>query len=336
MAKIIGNSGCTDFLLNKLHRVRLREINSIDEIRKIVENFSGLLNKITNKEKESLSLDIEVLKKEEMKLLGELNEKVSERRSQLLAEKKEIPTLIEKYSNISKNLFIKLLNKIKILRLKRRLKNLGRNLDKLIEKPFRKIKKRIKKIQKLYGTLEKNYDSIIEKRTSYLHKSRKIVNKNIQVYYGAVGEEAVIRELKFLPDSYSVFNDVNLSFSRSIRWKKYNEYVKSCQIDHVVVGPSGIFLIETKNWSARTLRTAQFTPPHQIERAGYIFYIKTINLFGKKMPIHNIVVTLGKVPTYKHQYVQQLSVKELTIPSNIFYPNVEEKYRIIPYFILIN
>jgi len=68
----------------------LREINSIDEIKEIAENLSELLSKITNKEKESLSLDIEVLKRKETKLSGELNEKVSERRSQLLAEKKEI------------------------------------------------------------------------------------------------------------------------------------------------------------------------------------------------------------------------------------------------------
>lgn len=69
--------------------------------------------------KDWLSLDIEVLKREEIKLSGELNEKVSKRRSQLLTEKKEIPTLIENYSNNSKNLFVKLLNKVKIFRLKR-------------------------------------------------------------------------------------------------------------------------------------------------------------------------------------------------------------------------
>jgi len=274
-------------------------------------NFSELLKKITNKEKESLSLDIEVLKREEIKLSDELSEKVSFKKTQLLTEKRFIPIIIKKYSDISKNIFSKMLNKIKIFRLNKRLKNLNKNLDRLAEKPFKKTKKRIKKIQKLYGNLEKkNYDSIIEKRVAYLHKTQKIINRNIQVYYGAIGEEAVIRELKLLPDSYSVFNDVNLSFFRSIRWRKYNEYVKSCQIDHVVVGPGGVFLIETKNWSAKTLRTAQFTPHHQIERAGYIFYIKTMNLFRRKLPIQNIVVTLGKVPKYKHQYVQQLSVKE--------------------------
>jgi len=112
MARIVGNSGCTDFLINKLHRARLREINSIDEIRKIAENFSGLLNKITNKERKNLSLDIEVLKKEEIKSSGELNKKVSEKRSQLLTEKGFIPTVIKKYSNNSKSLFANLYNYI--------------------------------------------------------------------------------------------------------------------------------------------------------------------------------------------------------------------------------
>ncbi len=102
-----------------------------------------------------------------------------------------------------------------------------------------------------------------------------------------------------------------MSLSRSIRWRKYNEYVKSCQIDHVVVGSGGIFLIKTKNWSGKTLRRAGFTPHHQIERAGYIFYIKIINLFRRRLSIQNIVVTLGRVPKNKHQYVQQLSIKEL-------------------------
>ncbi|NVM56320.1 MAG: NERD domain-containing protein [Candidatus Helarchaeota archaeon] len=42
-------------------------------------------------------------------------------------------------------------------------------------------------------------------------------------------------------------------------WKD-NEYVKSCQIDHVVIGRNGIFLIETKNWNPATLQTTRFLP----------------------------------------------------------------------------
>lgn len=65
-------------------------------------------------------------------------------------------------------------------------------------------------IPEIYGTLEKNYDSIIEKRVTYLHKAQEIINRNIQFYYGVVGEKAVIKELRLLPDSYSIYNDVEI------------------------------------------------------------------------------------------------------------------------------
>ena len=57
---------------------------------------------------------------------------------------------------------------------------------------------------------------------------------------GAVGESKASRRLKlFLPGgSYKVFNDVTLPTAKS-----------SAQIDHIVVSPFGVFVIETKNYS---------------------------------------------------------------------------------------
>ena len=53
-------------------------------------------------------------------------------------------------------------------------------------------------------------------------------------YKGARGEEKVAGILKGLPSSYHVFNDF---------YTRRNHYV-----DHVVVGPAGVFAIETKFW----------------------------------------------------------------------------------------
>lgn len=53
---------------------------------------------------------------------------------------------------------------------------------------------------------------------------------------GAEGEEVVARALSCLPAGHTVFNDIHLNQSNT-----------NC--DHVVVAPSGIFVIETKNWS---------------------------------------------------------------------------------------
>ncbi|MEY2485960.1 MAG: hypothetical protein QOH39_1608 [Verrucomicrobiota bacterium] len=50
---------------------------------------------------------------------------------------------------------------------------------------------------------------------------------------GALGEHVVRATLECLSDNYFVMNDINTS---------------SGNLDHVVVGPTGVFAIETKNW----------------------------------------------------------------------------------------
>ncbi len=55
-------------------------------------------------------------------------------------------------------------------------------------------------------------------------------------YIGARGEERVSHILRSLPDHYHIFND----------------YVANgVHIDHIVVGPAGVFAIETKFWNGR-------------------------------------------------------------------------------------
>jgi hypothetical protein len=51
---------------------------------------------------------------------------------------------------------------------------------------------------------------------------------------GALGEYEVGAELERLSDAFFIFNDVN---------------TRHGNFDHVVVGPTGLFAIETKNWN---------------------------------------------------------------------------------------
>ncbi|HOW98574.1 MAG TPA: nuclease-related domain-containing protein [Kiritimatiellia bacterium] len=58
---------------------------------------------------------------------------------------------------------------------------------------------------------------------------------------GLEGEQGVTDRLATgLDDRYLVLNDVFIQFGR-----------RRAQIDHVVAGPNGIFVIETKNWAGR-------------------------------------------------------------------------------------
>jgi len=63
--------------------------------------------------------------------------------------------------------------------------------------------------------------------------------KNMGQYLkGAEGEERMARILSLLPSTYAVFHGLSSSASGGGR-----------DFDHVVVGPTGLFVIETKNWS---------------------------------------------------------------------------------------
>ncbi len=67
---------------------------------------------------------------------------------------------------------------------------------------------------------------------------------------GAVGELAVAAELQGLSNDFFVFHDVRLHAASELRFD--GKPVKSAQVDHLVVGPTGVFLIETKSWSRST------------------------------------------------------------------------------------
>jgi hypothetical protein len=58
---------------------------------------------------------------------------------------------------------------------------------------------------------------------------------------GAQGEEWVARELTFLPSSYQIFHGLVLPGR--------DGEPPDGDVDHVVVGPTGVFVVETKNWS---------------------------------------------------------------------------------------
>lgn len=58
---------------------------------------------------------------------------------------------------------------------------------------------------------------------------------------GARGEESVARMLAFLPAEYRIYHGLNP--------RRRGLLVDSYDYDHVVVGPSGVFIVETKNWS---------------------------------------------------------------------------------------
>ena len=111
---------------------------------------------------------------------------------------------------------------------------------------------------------------------------------------GAHAELEVSERLRLLPDSFVVFNDVHLRATRTIRYE--GAYLQSAQLDHVVLGPTGVFVIETKCWSRATAESdSHHDPFDQSARAGYLCFDLLRQAFGTTR-VRSVIAHLGSLP----------------------------------------
>jgi hypothetical protein len=170
--------------------------------------------------------------------------------------------------------------------------------------------------------------------------------------YGALGEQKVVKTLDGLSDDYFLINDFAVSFLPAIYNRQENDYINSVQIDHILVGPSGIFLIETKNWSEKSLENLSLrSPVQQIKRTSFVLFKLLNNEMSnyhlrldrhhwgdKKISIRNLIVLTNTKPKEEFQYVKILTVNELLGYVNYFKPSFSntETQRIADFLLSIN
>src|SRR5256886_4102459 len=133
---------------------------------------------------------------------------------------------------------------------------------------------------------------------------------------GAEAELAVIDRLRMLPSSTVVFNDVQLQATRYIHFD--GAALLSAQIDHVVLTPAGVFIIETKRWSDRFVESGDFYSPFdQVGRASYLCYDLLRESFGNTR-VRSIIVCVSSLPE-AHDYADRKSTRLNSSHSQISY-----------------
>ena len=97
----------------------------------------------------------------------------------------------------------------------------------------------------------------------------------------------------------------------------------SFQIDHEVVGPGGVFVIETKHWGKESISNRElFSPVQQIRRSGHALYILiksgidkgSINLhgsWGKRS------VSVRKIIVFTASSVKRSNIQRFQIATEI-------------------
>ncbi|MCC4921082.1 nuclease-related domain-containing protein [Flavobacterium chungbukense] len=138
-----------------------------------------------------------------------------------------------------------------------------------------------------------------------------------------MGENKVENVLKKLSDDYILINDFCYNFATPIKHK--GDFIKSIQIDHLLLSPAGIFIIETKNWSNRSLDNLDLrSPVQQILRTNYALFkllddnsrkyswnFNRHHWGNRKIPIKNIIVFINNAPKEQFQFIKILGINEL-------------------------
>ncbi len=173
------------------------------------------------------------------------------------------------------------------------------------------LRKKTDEMRKTLEGIQKNFDLLVEGKcqsSSYKVMSLEATLKSPELA-GGIAELELIESLRTLPDNYHVISDVKLEIDKPVHFD--GDWLKSAQIDHVVVAPSGIFVVEVKNWSKRfSEEGSYFDPYQQIKRSSYLCY----KLIGESLnlKVRNIIAYKGSIPEKPpDSHVKVLPIKEV-------------------------
>lgn len=283
----------------------IHRFNSVDEIIEYKRSYQNEIENVKAKIEDEINVEIMVLTTENSLLINQYNI-LKEEQILILSQKIERLTLLS--ASLTSNIF----SKIKNLFVQKRLNYLKSNFDRIVEKPIKDYMSKIDENESLIYRLSHDQSTETERRSKPLVREvQRVISglDNLSSFiYGAVGELRAINLLRKLPDDYYIINDFQKSFNPPLYHKSEDDWIYSTQLDHVVIGPTGIFVIETKYWSKKSIeRDDLYSPIKQVRRGGFAMHIILKNITEYKVPVSNVLLMMGASVDNQFQYVEILT-----------------------------
>jgi len=329
MCKVHNPVGSLTIIKTHLQKHKLDEYKSLNELINFQHNYTFKREGIISNHSFLLQQEKAVLNEQ----IAELNSLIMTRKSdagkKLLSQIDELNTRLNNLNSTSPGASRIVINFVKKASLKLRIGIKKRTPDLTLAYILRPFTKEYKQKNNRYQYILMRFeDAVMQSSRPQLQdidRKKNLIDQINSSIYGAQGEQKVVKELEKLPDDYILINDFTYNFNRYIYNRKENDYIKSIQIDHILVAPSGIFIIETKNWSQESLiNPTLYSPVKQIKRTNFALYrllnggFFNLNLslykwpWGKtKVPTRNLVVFINHKPVREYDYVKMLTLNEL-------------------------
>jgi hypothetical protein len=338
MAKIFGTIESLKSLKSELDNNGISRFNSVKEINNFLSNYNS--EKLTILKNAS-----DKLEKEYFETCNKLKQRIQNKTERINLETKKIDnqisdlkTKVDSINSKDANFLKNIISSVRLYFIKNQSNYFIKNKTKMISSSVRDITRNIENDELFIKEYETKKQNLIEKRAKpeieKIEYTRNVLENSRNLISGAIGENLVVKEIKKLSDDYVLINDFNLSFSRPIFHKKYNQRIYSIQIDHLLITKAGIFIIETKNWSKSSVNSISLRSPiEQIERSNFALYVyisEKITLeehhWGEqRIPIRNLIVMINNKPTGQFKYVSIKLLRELNDYIKYFEPVLTEK-----------
>lgn len=327
MTIVYGQIESLKRIKNTLAQNGIARFNSIGDLNDFSKNYEFETQKIFNQIQHDFNCEIaeleaakiiyqekyDYLKNKRTISINNLIKRLSNKCD--LIEKSHAKNSIKKTSNI---VLLKIIQLTKIILEK----NSSLVLRFLSYRLVRRIKKTTKKITQYTLNREEITSNRCVPKLAELAVIKNVVDGLNNLIAGAIGENLVVNEIKKLTDEYVLINDYRLVFNPPMFNKEMNDRIHSIQIDHLVISKSGVFILETKNWSKKSIESLDLrSPVEQINRTSYVLFV-LLNRTGritlndhhwgeKKIPIYNVIVLIHEKPKVEFKFVKVKTLNEL-------------------------
>jgi ElaB/YqjD/DUF883 family membrane-anchored ribosome-binding protein len=317
-------------LKESLSRRGITRFNSIGEINRFLRDYESKKKQLPSQIESALEAEIQDMQSTLISHQHSYDELKTNIRNEIKQKIQNLEVETKQASDKSnRNIFYKVFYFLKIKSLSRRKSNLENNIESILKKKTSNAEYAVAKLKYKIDDCMKNRKSIISERCKksldHLTYTKEVIDGLYTLVAGAIGESSVVKALQQLSDDCYLINDFSIKFAPPIYNKKENDRIFSIQIDHLLVCQSGVFLLETKNWSKTSVENLDLrSPVKQVLRTNFALFVllnsdsKLNNIKlerhhwgAKKIPIRNIIVMINEKPKEEFKHVKVLSLNEL-------------------------
>ena len=339
MAQVFGQIESLKQLRAILNAKGISRFTSLSDINDFLDNYEFEKQEILDQAEQAFDLELAQLKSDSIKFQKQYKNLTAESITKLNAQISRIQAKIELIEAKGKSNWLReLYDAMQLKRIKTEKKRLEDNFYLIINERTAGAEKKIARTNKQIAEYKLNREQLLEKRCSPDYRKLAYIREAVEelrpLIAGAKGEHLVVKEVEKLSDDHILINDFSLSFDPPIYNRKENDRIFSVQIDHLLLTKAGIFLLETKNWSRRSIeRLDMRSPIKQIQRTSYALFTllnsesnRSANGLNwhhwgtKQIPIRNVVVMINEKPREKFNFVAVKSLNELNGYINYFNP----------------